>query len=100
MDKFICMLTDNFVYKVVGYGEGDFTVRYYPKENPDGMSVGIIRIRVTHNVGIHNKVVVVILSMDIDGMLELYKGDNPEEYVQEIRRHSTSLFTIEQPASD
>ena len=94
------MLTDNFVYKVVGYGEGDFTVRYYPKENPDGMSVGIVRLRVTHNVGIHNKVVVVILSMDIDNMLGIYKGDNPEEFVKEIRVHSTSLFTTEQPASD
>lgn len=89
------MLTDNFVYKVVGYGEGDFTVRYYPKENPDGMSVGIVRLRVTHNVGIHNKVVVVILSMDIDKMLGIYKGDEPEEFVKEIRAHSQSLFTTD-----
>lgn len=89
------MLTDNFVYKVVGYGEGDFTVRYYPKEEPNGMSVGIVRLRVTHNVGIHNKVVVVILSMDINRMLEFYKGDDPEEFVKEIRDHSQSLFTTD-----
>ena len=86
------MVTDNFIYKIVGYGEGDFSVRYYPKEEPNGLSVGIIRLRVTHNVGPLNKVVVVILSMDIDKMLELYNGDNPEEFVQEIRRHATSLF--------
>ncbi len=89
------MVTDNFVYRVVGYGEGDFSVRYYPKEDENGMSVGIIRIRVNHNVGPLNKIVVVILSMDIDNMLELYKGDNPEEFVQEIRRHATSLFTTD-----
>jgi hypothetical protein len=86
------MVTDNFIYKIVGYGEGDFSVRYYPKEEPNGLSVGIIRLRVTHNVGPLNKVVVVILSMDIDKMLELYNGDTPEEFVQEIRRHATSLF--------
>lgn len=86
------MVTDNFVYKIVGYGEGDFSVRYYPKEESNGLSVGIIRLRVTHNVGPLNKVVAVILSMDIDKMLELYNGDNPEEFVQEIRRHATSLF--------
>jgi hypothetical protein len=89
------MVTDNFVYRVVGYGEGDFSVRYYPNEDPNGLSVGIIRIRVNHNVGPLNKIVVVILSMDIDNMLELYKGDNPEEFVQEIRRHATSLFTTD-----
>lgn len=94
------MLTDNFVYKVVGYGEGDFSVRYYPKEQPDGMSVGIVRVRVIHNMGVHNKVVVQILSMDINKMLELYDGDDPEEFVKGIRSHSTSLFTTEQPASD
>lgn len=90
------MLTDNFVYRVVGYGDGDFTVRYYPKEEPNGMSVGIVRIRVTHNVGIHNKVIAVILSMDIDNMLGIYNGDNPEEFVKEVRRHSQSLFTTEE----
>jgi hypothetical protein len=94
------MLTDNFVYRVVGYGEGDFTVRYYPKEEPNGMSVGIVRVRVIHNMGVHNKVVVQIINMDIDRMLNYYEGDNPEEFVRGIRSHSTSLFTTEQPASD
>lgn len=92
---FKIMITDNFLYRVVGYGEGDFTVRYYPKDNSNDISVGIIRIRVNYNTGPLNKIVVIILSMDIDGMLKLYKGDNPEEFVQEIRKHATSIFSTD-----
>lgn len=90
-------ILDHFIYRVIGYGEGDFSVRYYKKgESGDGLSSGVVRIRVTYNVGPLNQTVAVILSMEIDGMIEHYDPQTPEDadqFVKDVRTHAVMLFT-------
>lgn len=90
-------ILDYFIYRVIGYGEGDFSVRYYNRgESGEGLSSGVVRVRVTYNVGPLNQTIAVILSMEIDGMIEHYDPKTPEEaeqFVKDVRDHAILLFT-------